>query len=678
MYSNIDHSDQDYEIYRATQIALIKDNTILSASLVDPALQNVKILREVADNNRIRWLSDNLDVQFEGKSELLRVSMTLNAPAEDLEAMVNAVCNAYLEEVIIKDRLGREQIRDALSVTLAKLNEEVRGKWAEYKTYASDIKSTEDDKFDPEVKMMFSQITAMVSEQSRLEAEIRSMRLEYATWLEYHDNPALKEMMMDQQVAANQELQFMDQQIMGLRFRLREAEQRSKNRVTGETKRIHRELEALQQSKASLAGEIRQQIYQAEADQPDVEGGLVKKTFQMKMQMAAGQLQKLTGWDEKQEDGTIKHIPGEIDKIQEELQGKAQRSTELLIRKAELDQLQLVSQDLSRRIESWGIELKAAPRIKPVHPAVITPGINKMQRYAIAGLGGLGTLALTFFGIAYLEFMGRRLNEPEQVDEGLGLRVVGTLPSLNAKRLSNPNHPLVAQLTESIDSVRTALMHDSTSKPRKVVLVTSPATMEGRTTVASQLAASLARAGRRTLLIDGDMRRPALHSLFDVPLEDGLCEVLRAETEVSDVVRATHAEGLWLMTAGYCDADAVHAMATDQIQPIFEKLRADYDFVIIDGAPVLGLSDSLMMGQHCDGALLSVLRDHTTVPKIHQAIELLRGVGIRLIGSVVNGVSSKADHRVTHLQSASPKSERKQLETSKISETGEIFEAGEI
>ena len=123
-------------------------------------------------------------------------------------------------------------------------------------------------------------------------------------------------------------------------------------------------------------------------------------------------------------------------------------------------------------------------------------------------------------------------------------------------------------------------------------------------------------------------------------------------------------KALWVMTAGYCDADAVHAMATDQIQPIFEKLRADYDFVIIDGAPVLGLSDSLMIGQHCDGALLSVLRDHTSVPKIYQSTELLHSVGIRLIGAVVNGVTTKADRRVTHLQKVASKASRKQLETS--------------
>ena len=247
---------------------------------------------------------------------------------------------------------------------------------------------------------------------------------------------------------------------------------------------------------------------------------------------------------------------------------------------------------------------------------------------------------------------------PSEVDEGLGIRVVGTLPALSSRKALDPNHPIVAQLTESIDGVRTILMHDSTSKRRQVVLVTSAATMEGRTTVASQLAASLARAGRRTLLVDGDLRRPALHALFDAPLEDGLCEVLRAEVDVADVIRPTHAEGLWLLTAGYCDVDAIHALATEQMQPVFDKLRAEYDFIIIDGAPVLGMSDALIFGQYSDGAILSVRRDHSQMPKINQAAELLRGVGIRIIGAVVNGVQAKADDRIIQMRLIAPKSER--------------------
>src|SRR6185295_14823513 len=219
-------------------------------------------------------------------------------------------------------------------------------------------------------------------------------------------------------------------------------------------------------------------------------------------------------------------------------------------------------------------------QIHQINGAMLTKNINTMQHYAIAALGGMAGFFLTCLGIAYMEFTRRKLNGPADMDEGLGIRVVGTLPSLSSRKALDPLHPIVAQLTDSIDGVRTILMHDSTSKRRQVVLVTSAATMEGRTTVASQLAASLARAGRRTLLIDGDLRRPALHALFDAPIEDGLCEVLRAEVDVADVIRPTHAEGLWVLTAGYCDVAAVQALATEQIEPIFAKLRAEYDFVI--------------------------------------------------------------------------------------------------
>jgi capsular exopolysaccharide synthesis family protein len=297
-------------------------------------------------------------------------------------------------------------------------------------------------------------------------------------------------------------------------------------------------------------------------------------------------------------------------------------------------------------------------QIEQVQRAVPTKNINTAQHYAIAIFGGMAGFGLTCLGIAYMEFCNRKLNGPADMDEGLGIRVVGTLPSLSSRKALDPLHPVVAQLTDSIDGVRTILMHDSTSKRRQVVLVTSAATMEGRTTVASQLAASLARAGRRTLLIDGDLRRPALHALFDAPLEDGLCEVLRAEVDVADVIRPTHAEGLWLLTAGYCDVDAIHALATEQMQPVFDKLRTEYDFIIIDGAPVLGMSDALIFGQYSDGAILSVRRDFSQMPKVNHAAELLRGVGIRIIGAVVNGVPAKADSRVVQMRLIAPKSER--------------------
>lgn len=653
--------DSTFEVFRATQIALIKGNSVLNVALANPNMQQVKLLQQ--EDNPSMWLQENLDVRFEGGSELLRVSLTEGTERpEELKTIVDAVCTAYLDKVVRESRLDRIKVKDALIVNHNKIKDEIRDKWDQYRQIAADLGIAE-GQFDPSVRMLFEEFAAKLKEKSNLENQIRTIQLEFARWKAGHDNPDLKQQQIDFQVSQDPELQMMEQEVMMLNAQLRDSQKRSNGRQNREMERIQKDIALTQQQIQTHRAQVKQQIEQQIANAPDIELAIYTEEFQRQLQFAAGRLQQVTaGRDIENSDGEIVREMG-LDELKKELENKAAGSTDLMVRQAELDQLNQIANDLARRIESWEIELGADPRVSLVEAAYIMPGINKFQRYAITALGSIGALALTCAGIGYLEFLGRRLNGPEQVDEGLGLRVVGTLPALNAKRMMNPKHPLVAQLTESIDSVRTALMHDSTSKPRQVVMVTSPAAKEGRTTVASQLAASLARAGRRTLLIDGDLRRPALHSLFDVPLEDGLCEVLRAEAEVTDVVRPTHAEGLWLMTAGYCDADAVHAMATDQIQPVFEKLRADYDFVIIDGAPVLGLSDSLMMGQHCDGALLSVLRDHTSLPSIYKSTELLRSVGVRLVGAVVNGVSSKSDRRVTHLQAASPKAARRQLES---------------
>ena len=120
--------------------------------------------------------------------------------------------------------------------------------------------------------------------------------------------------------------------------------------------------------------------------------------------------------------------------------------------------------------------------------------------------------------------------------------MLGVLPPTSLKAISG-NSLTATQVAEAIDNVRATIMHDSTSRPRQVVMVTSPATMEGCTTVAASLALSLARAGRRTLLIDGDLRSPSLHKLFGMPLEDGLSEVLRAEIDLSDAIHPTTTRG---------------------------------------------------------------------------------------------------------------------------------------
>jgi capsular exopolysaccharide synthesis family protein len=200
-------------------------------------------------------------------------------------------------------------------------------------------------------------------------------------------------------------------------------------------------------------------------------------------------------------------------------------------------------------------------------------------------------------------------------------------------------------LAESVDSIRATLIHTTLVDSPRVVLVTSADACEGKTTVASQLAASLARCGKRTLLVDGDLRHPAAHRIFELPQEPGLCELLRRQIDGEAAVHPTLSPNLWVMPAGRCDVHSVQALSGDSLAQAASAWRSHYEFVIIDSAPVLKVADPLLFGQHVDTTILSVLRDVSQTPRVFEASERLRSVGISVLGAVVNGVNEQVDDR---------------------------------
>ena len=153
---------------------------------------------------------------------------------------------------------------------------------------------------------------------------------------------------------------------------------------------------------------------------------------------------------------------------------------------------------------------------------------------------------------------------------------------------------------------------------------------------------SLARAGRRTLLIDCDLRRPAAHQLFEQTLQPGFSEVVLQEVELPDAVRPTTADpNLFLLPAGHWDREVVQELAKSGVTSIFEKLRSDFDFVVVDSHPVLPATDSLLIAQQVDAVILSLMRDVSQMHLVHDACKQLSTLGIRVFGAVVNGVPVK-------------------------------------
>jgi capsular exopolysaccharide synthesis family protein len=208
-----------------------------------------------------------------------------------------------------------------------------------------------------------------------------------------------------------------------------------------------------------------------------------------------------------------------------------------------------------------------------------------------------------------------------------------TLNGRNGLQIANRDRVFA----ESTDTIRTVLLHEASAQATRLVMVTSALGREGKTTLATHLAASLARAHRRTLLVDCDLRRPRLHSILDTPNEPGLSEVLRGEADIADAIRPTHVDQLWLAAAGKCDTQAVQALAHDTLDKLFTRLKQEYDFVVIDTAPVLLVPDTLLIGQHVDTVILAILRNVSQAHRVYTAYQQLAGIGIRVLGAVVNG-----------------------------------------
>ncbi|RIK74138.1 MAG: hypothetical protein DCC67_16970, partial [Planctomycetota bacterium] len=633
-------SPVEIERQAMNHLALLKSPMVLEAALSDQTIAGLDAVRNQG-NEALLWLTNDLKVSYPGDGEILEVRYEGKEDPVQMEKVIDAVVNAYRDQVLFKERLQATATHEDLKVVLDAKEKELEEKLASLKSRLELLGMSREEIEIPtlqsEIRMLESQIAE--AQKQLLDVEIM-MQLAYG----HSRAPSVLEGMVAAAMEKDPTMAMYKQQEFQLKQMYQQRASQTRNKQDAQLKRLEAQIQQTQmeseQYRVAAEKEIRDQIRKMPDDtlraahteyvirKAAAQASL--KEYEEKLQVAKDKLQSLGVEDP------------EVEMLRQDIENQTEIANSLAQRVAAWQVLQQ-TRDRQMQANQTGMD-----KVTVIQRAKSLANVNTIERYSIAGVGGVAAMGLTCYAIALMEFRRRRLNSPTDIDEGLGVRVLGVLPSATLKSLAG-NSLVATQVAESIDNVRATLMHDSTSAPRQVVMVTSSASQEGATVAASSLALSLARAGRRTLLVDADLRSPSLHRLFGVPVEDGFCEVLRSEIDLADAIRPTNNEGLYLLTAGVCSHDAIYALATDQPQAIFEKLRDQFDFVVIDAPPVLGISDTLSLGQYVDGAILTVLRDHSEIRRVHKAIEQLRNMGIRLIGSVVNGVPLKADRRVVRL-----------------------------
>jgi capsular exopolysaccharide synthesis family protein len=194
---------------------------------------------------------------------------------------------------------------------------------------------------------------------------------------------------------------------------------------------------------------------------------------------------------------------------------------------------------------------------------------------------------------------------------------------------------------ETFRMIRTNLTFMSPDDPLRSFVVTSALPFEGKTTIASNLAISLAQFGRSVLLVDSDLRRPRLHRVLEVSNDLGLTTLVEGRTTLNAVLHKTKIDGLSVLTSGpipHNPSELLHSAAFGQVK---EDLLKHFDYVLFDSSPMGAVTDAAILAPQVDGALLVVRAGTSTLHAVSGARKQLNSVAARLLGAVLNDADLK-------------------------------------
>lgn len=276
-------------------------------------------------------------------------------------------------------------------------------------------------------------------------------------------------------------------------------------------------------------------------------------------------------------------------------------------------------------------------------------------------LGGAAAGAILLAGLAILlDFADKNFRSPDEITQSLGFPVMGHIPQMKSASRRVVNGAVDGSLctlggpnafgSEAFRSIRTSLYFREAESENRVIQITSPVPGDGKSTVATNLAISIAQSGRSVLLIDADMRRPRISTLFGHRSETGLADLLRNTSDLNDVIFDGPIPNLSLIASSVPAKDPAELLSSVAFSSLIETLRRKFDYIIIDTPPLLAVSDAASVAARADAVLLTVRLRRNAKPLAYQASQMLLDMGVRPMGIVVNGISNSRGYEYRYGQ----------------------------
>ncbi|MEI8369949.1 MAG: hypothetical protein WCJ31_16065 [Planctomycetia bacterium] len=633
----------EYDAYRKTQLQLLRSPVVLNAALRKPGISSLKMITEQDDPQN--WLARTIEPVLQGDSEVMQLKFR-GAVAEETAKILNAITSCYLDDIVNKDRQDRLSRRDQLEKKFKENQTELRSRRETFNDLARTLGTRDSQEVATQRGLLMDQLgtarARMVGAENaleQLEAEIAIIEFrkgevsdaradKQSDEAEDGDDGAdqlASEELIEAALSREPEIRALESQIAGLTDSILGQAERSARgmnepavrRMVGRRQQLLRQIEA---AKSKLRPQI---LGVMGSGGSSTSGGGVSspREFELRRQTLVRAIEKARG---------------SYDDISKQVIDLGNANADLENRKSEIDQLARVTDQIGLQLEATSLDLTAPPRVTLLEEAVVPGGNDTVKRLLLALMAACAGGSCGGALIVALEYMRNRLGDVEEIPSRIGVRAIGTIPWIGKTRRGGANE---YRLAESVDSIRTLLLQGNRETAR-VIMVTSAGEREAKSSLAANLAASIARSGHRTLLIEGSLRNPSVHAALQIDAATpGMAELLRGETTNNEVVQPTAIDGLFAVTSGAVDYDAITALSRQEFPRIIQGFRDSFDHVIIDAGPVLAYADTLIMGRQSDIAILSTMRDVSSVPATVAAVDRLRSAGVRVAGCVLSGVS---------------------------------------
>jgi capsular exopolysaccharide synthesis family protein len=622
----------DFLTYLKTQSVLIKNEYVLRAAMRDSRIGDTETLRKQDDP--VKWLEDNLLVEFAENSEVMKLGLTGENP-QDLADIVNAVQTAYMKEVVQKDlskaKGNIDLLEDIQKIVEDRLQNQQKILESEKKRPA-DV-ATANPQLPVKTRIGTADFARMNEELRRLRTELevaREREKDVVDKLAKVD--AMEAPLTDLDTALTNDLKYKEL-TQTVESANKKADYLKATTVNpsrsadyhSELNKVAKAQESLDDYKRKIKIELsrsvqrssRRELEQRLETAKDSSRGLELRVKSLELEIAQVEVAK--------ENPLIKNV------------------ADVNPDETKLAETSSVYQQLLRKISTMIVETRTPVRVSVIQGASVP--IKKEMKKQIFGTALAGLLGFVLVGACITLYESRvmRLFGSRDLNANSSMNLISTLPEISASeaRVRNSNSAGSDPFMEAVDQVRVVLARNFFGKRAQSIVIASAQSGEGKTTLAGHLAVSMTKTDKKTIIVDGNLRQPGMHEHLGMSVQPGVCELLRGERQLNEVVQRTAIPNLSFLAAGVYDQQAQQAMGRDRMRRILDRLRQDYDTIIIDSHALMPVADTLLIGQHCDAILMCARRYISRKPLVEQSYQRVCELGVPHTGLIFMGEATK-------------------------------------